>query len=188
MQGKMILFWRRLDLTALERLELEAGAGGIRASSTLVSIEYSGFQLDYEWLLDGEWRTTSLEMHKYGKSGRQDVRMERAGGGWTVNGEVRSDLNGADEPDLSATPFCNTLPIRRLGAEVGAELTLDTVYVDAADLSVVRSRQRYLRQSRDIIRYIDLGTAAGFEAELVVDADGLVQEYRNLFERVHVTE
>jgi len=114
--------------------------------------------------------------------------MERAGGGWSVNGEVRSDLNGADEPDLSATPFCNTLPIRRLGAEVGAELTLDTVYVDAADLSVVRSRQRYLRQSRDIIRYIDLGTAAGFEAELVVDADGLVQEYRNLFERVHVTE
>lgn len=187
MQGKMILFWRRLDLTALERLELEAGADGIRASSTIVSIEHSGFQLDYEWLLDREWRTRSREIHRYGSSERQDLRIERVNGGWAVNGEARSDLNDADEPDLSATPFCNTLPIRRLGEGVGAELTLDTVYVDAADLSVVRSRQWYLRQSRDIIRYIDLGTAAGFEAELVVDADGIVQEYRNLFEQVYVT-
>jgi hypothetical protein len=35
-------------------------------------------------------------------------------------------------------------------------------------------------------RYIDLGLSAGFEADLLVDAEGLVRSYEHLFERVEM--
>ena len=41
-------------------------------------------------------------------------------------------LEGAEEPDLSVTPFCNTFPIRRTPDAPGASLTLDTAFIDAA--------------------------------------------------------
>jgi hypothetical protein len=101
-----------------------------------------------------------------------------------VNGAPRPDLEGAEEPDLSVTPFCNTFPIRRTPATAGASLTLDTAYIDGLALTVARSRQRYVRRGPDRLRYIDLGVSRGFEADLVVDEAGLVLHYEHLFERV----
>jgi hypothetical protein len=63
-------------------------------------------------------------------------------------------------------------------------LVLDTAYVDGSTLTIARSRQRYDRQGPRRFRYVDLGLASGFEADLVVDADGLVMHYEHLFERV----
>jgi uncharacterized protein len=36
------------------------------------------------------------------------VGVERVDGGWKVDGVRRPDLDSAEEPGLSATPFCNT--------------------------------------------------------------------------------
>ncbi len=52
-------------------------------------------------------------------------------------------------------------------------------------MNVVRSRQRYVRVNPNRVRYVDLGVAAGFEADLDVDEDGLVLRYGHLFERVN---
>jgi uncharacterized protein len=95
------------------------------------------------------------------------------------NGQTAAGASTA-RPDLSVTPFCNTLPIRR----TPASLTLDTAFIDGVSLSVARSRQRYERYSSDRLRYIDLGLSAGFEADLEVDERGLVRRYEHLFERV----
>ena len=59
-----------------------------------------------------------------------------------------------------------------------------SAYVNGDDLTVTRSRQRYDYKRPRLFRYIDLGVAAGFEADLRVDEDGLVQSYEHLFERV----
>ena len=47
-----------------------------------------------------------------------------------------------------------------------------------------RSRQRYDRVGPNRVRFVDLGVAAGFEADLDLDDDGLVLRYEGLFERV----
>jgi hypothetical protein len=101
-----------------------------------------------------------------------------------VDGKPRPDLEGAEEPDLSITPFCNTFPIRRTPATAGASLTLDTAFIDGPALTVARSRQRYDRQGPGRLRYVDLGLSSGFEADLLVDDTGLVLRYEHLFERV----
>lgn len=179
----MIRFWRRLDVDGLERFELRPEAGRVVAAGTLVCAERPGFALEHRWVLTAEWRTISLQLAQDGPGGHLELRIERDGDGWVVDGAPRPDLHGAAEPDVSATPFCNALPIRRLPLETGAELTLDTCYVDAAAMTVTRSTQRYERVDANRVRYVDLGVAAGFTALLDLDADGLVSSYEALFER-----
>lgn len=180
----MVIYWRRLDLDGLERLRIHVGEDEVRASSTVLCVEEGGFRIDYDWLLDGDWTTRRLVVRRHGEDGVRELTVEHRRGGWSTDGIDRPDLDGATEADLSVTPFCNTLPIRRLPDGAGSELTLDTVYVDGRDLSVVRSRQRYIRRGADTVRYVDLGSARGFEADLVVDADAIVERYEGLFERI----
>jgi uncharacterized protein len=60
--------------------------------------------------------------------------------------------------------------------------------VDGLALTVTRSRQRYDRLGPQRLRYVDLGLSAGFEADLLVDDQGLVIQYQHLFERLAPAE
>ena len=180
-----MMFWRRTDVPGLERLALTVSGDRIAAESTIVCLEDGGFRLDHRWQLTPDWRARLLEVERWGAGDvHQRLLLERSGDGWLVDGAPRPDLDGAEEPDLSVTPFCNTFPIRRTPPAAGSSLTLDTCYIDAAAMTVERSRQRYDRLGSDRLRYVDPGVAAGFEAELEVDDEGLVLRYEHLFERV----
>jgi hypothetical protein len=177
-----ILFWRRTDLEGLERLALRVLPEAVLAEATTLGLEDGGFRLDHRWRLSPDWRALSLEVERWGPTGHARVRLERRGTGWTVDGRPRPDLDGAEEPDLSVTPFCNTLPIRRTPEAAGASLALDVAFVDGATLAVSRSRQRYDRQGPGRLRFVALDHP--FEADLEVDPRGLVLRYEHLFERV----
>lgn len=193
----MILLWRRTDVLGLERLALTVSPDEVVAESTIVCLEDGGFRLDHRWRLSPDWRARSLEVERWGAAEHRRLVVERAGDGdgsgdgvpnrWLVDGEPRPDLDGTEDPDLSVTPFCNTFPIRRTPTTPGDTLTLDTCYIDAAGMTVQRSRQRYERVGPNRVRYVDLGVASGFEADLDVDADGLVLRYEHVFERVRPT-
>lgn len=179
-----VLFWRRTDVEGLERLELAMDRQRITATSSVICLEAGGIRLDHRWLLDPDWRAQTVTVERWGSQGHDLLLLERADKGWRVNGVPRPDLDGAEEPDLSVTPFCNTFPIRRTPKPIGASLQLDTAFIDGPALTVARSSQRYERQGPKRLRYVDLGLARGFEADLVVDDDGLVLNYEHLFERV----
>lgn len=178
--NKTIFYWRRIDVTGLERLEIDVAPGAVIARGSVICLEGGGFRLDHYWRLTSDWRAMELRVERWNADDHAVLHLERNRDGWTVDGAQRPDLDGADEPDLSVTPFCNTLPIRR----TERSLTLDTAFVDGATLMVGRSRQRYDRLEADRLRYVDLGLSAGFEAELDVDDMGLVLRYEHLFERV----
>jgi uncharacterized protein len=181
-----IHFWRRTDVEGLERLELAIEPDGVRAISTVVCLDAGGFRLDHCWQLDATWRAQRVEIERWNARGHSTLLLQRAGTGWHVDGKPRPDLEGAEEPDLSVTPFCNTFPIRRLPEGAGASLTLDTAFIDGNALTVARSTQRYDRLGPNRLRYVDLGLSRGFEADLVVDDHGLVMSYEHLFERLQV--
>jgi hypothetical protein len=181
-----VVFWRRTDVEALERLVLAFESNSVRVVSTAISVEDGGFRLDHKWELTSDWRAMSLHVERLSTDGRRLVVLERHGNAWWVDGELRPDLDAADEPDLSVTPFCNTLPIRRLLSSSETTLTIDVAYVNGKDLTVKRSRQRYDRLGPLRFRYIDLGLSEGFQADLDVDDQGLVRRYEHLFERLEV--
>jgi uncharacterized protein len=171
----------------LERLTLSVSDDAVLAESTVICMEDGGFQLDHRWKLTSDWQALSMEVKRWGPTGHKRIKLDRLDGGWSVDGVRRADLDGADEPDLSITPFCNTFPIRRMPDDAGTSLTIDTCYVDGAAMTVARSRQRYDRLGPNRFRYVDLGLSAGFEADIDVDDHGLVLRYQDLFERTTPT-
>lgn len=178
------IFWRRVDAPGLERLEILTASDRVLVEGSVIFTGDGGLRLEHRWALGPDWRTQTLDVERWGAEGRLSLRIEREGARWRVDGALRADLEGADEPDISATPFCNSLPIRRLIETNGQSLTLDTVYVEAAALAVSRSRQRYDRKGPRSFRYVDLGAALGFEAYLETDETGLVTRYQHLFEQI----
>ena len=182
-----VLFWRRTDIEGLERLELAIEPEQITAAATTICLEAGGCRIDHRWRLDPEWHALAVTVERWNSQGHGLLQLERAGTGWRVDGVLRLDLEGAEEPDLSITPFCNTFPIRRTPLGTGESLSLDTAFIDGPALTVARSRQRYDRQGPGRVRYVDLGLSSGFEADLLVDDTGLVLHYEHLFERVPPT-
>ena len=107
----------------------------------------------------------------------------RSGSSTRPGGTPRPDLAGAFDVDLSATPFTNTLPIRRLGLAAGQAETIHVVYVRFPDLEVTINRQRYTcLEPRRRYRYESVDS--DFTREIEVDPDGLVVTYPGLFRRV----
>lgn len=172
--------WRRIDQPGLELARIDIEARGVTVSSTLVDGGARPFSLRYIWTLTPRWRTRTLRIEHMNGDDRW-LTIDRAGeASWRLDNKPAPDLEGCDELDLSATPFCNTLAMRRLGRD-GA---LVAAYIDANDLSVQPSRQRYERLSSTHWRHHDLGVAAGFSASLRLDGEGLVQSYEGLFEAI----
>jgi len=171
--------WRRLDVPGLETFELVTIDGDYAAASTIVQAGEDPFGLFYRWELDKDWRTCRLDLRLEGVAPRT-LTIERMERGWLVGGRENPALAHCDEIDLSATPFCNSLAIRQLKGP--GELI--ALYVDVPSLEVSPSRQRYEIIGKNRWRYIDLGIANGFEADLQIDNAGLVVAYEGLFESV----
>ncbi|RDU98982.1 putative glycolipid-binding domain-containing protein [Trinickia dinghuensis] len=93
------------------------------------------------------------------------------------------ELDGCIDVDLSATPFTNTLPIRRLGLAKGQRQLIRVAYLAIPALTIEPVDQAYtcIEPNR---RYLYEGLFRQFQAELSVDPDGLVEDYPSLFRRV----
>ncbi|NYG98076.1 hypothetical protein BJ979_000702 [Schumannella luteola] len=102
-------------------------------------------------------------------------------GRWYVDDVERPDLSGAREVDLAISPLSSTLPIRRLGLEIGESAEIVTAYV-GDDLDVSADPQRYTRIAE--LRYLYESLDSVFSREVTVDEHGLVLDYPSLFQRV----
>lgn len=171
--------WRRVDEPGLELMTLSRDASGISVRSTLIHVGEESYGLRYRWELDATWRTRTLRIDRT-DSIEKSLLIERTGEtDWRVDGKSRPDLAGCHEVDVSATPFCNGLAIRRMEEADGELLAL---FVEASILTCQPSRQRYERLGPRTWQYIDKGVSAGFTARLDLDDEGLVAKYEHLFE------
>jgi hypothetical protein len=169
--------FRGLEFESLERLHVEVGEQ-IRATSV---IDSERGRYSYELLCDADWSFRAIRIEA--ASGERALEIVADGSAdWTVDGEWRSDLDECVDIDLSGSPFTNSLPIRRLGLAVDDEADLVVAWVDLGELSVVPDPQRYTRVDDRVYRFESLDS--DFEADLTVDADGIVLEYPGLFERL----
>jgi hypothetical protein len=184
MSRTVVVRWRDWSGEGLEHLVLREGPTGVHADSAVVGADDGAlFAARYRILCDLGWRARRLEVSLVGDDRRLDLSSDGAGHWTDPSGKSRSDLAGAIDVDLTATPFTNTLPIRRLGLRSGQSETIRVVYVRLTDLSVTTNRQRYtcLESGR---RYRYESVDSDFTREIEVDDDGLVVTYPGLFRRV----
>jgi len=94
-------------------------------------------------------------------------------GSWTVDGVPVKALKGCIDVDLGCSPSTNTLPIRRLRLGDGQSKTIQAAWVRFPSLTVEKGAQTYTRIDEFTYRY----KSGTFEAELIVDDDGIVAQY-----------
>jgi len=123
------------------------------------------------------WEFRGLDI----RSADRVLTVRRTTGVWTVDGVARTDLQAALEVDLSASPISNTLPIRRLGLEIGDSADIVTAYVRVPELVVAPDPQRYTRTGAR--EYLYESRDSDFRRLVTVDDRGLVLEYPGLFTR-----
>ena len=179
--------WTPWEGRGLEHLRLRLGESGIEADGVVIGDEDEVvFRARYVIHCDPGWRTREMIVDPL--DGRDPLHLRSDGeGAWSdASGRGVPELEGCIDVDLSATPFTNTLPIRRLDLGAGESSEIVVVYVDVPELRLDVARQRYTCLERDggLYRYEDRGSFRGFVADLPVDADGLVLDYPGIFRRM----
>ena len=180
--------WRRIGLDGLEHLTLAETATGYTADAVLsVEAERGGVTCEYHFDIDRQWRTTSFALKQHQAGDDRTLHIEREGDyRWRMNGELKAELDGALELDLTVSPFTNTLAIHQLGLAPNEAKEMTAVYVKIPQLEVVPAKQRYQRldANEPPRRFLYTGLETGFIQEITVDEYALVERYPRFAERV----
>jgi uncharacterized protein len=183
------VFWQPWEGPGLEHLRLSIADGHIVGRGVVLGMTGSSpFELRYKIRCDTAWRTRKLDLELYDLHGCHERHIRTDGdGNWHEEGRGElTELAGCLDFDISATPFTNTLALRRLDLAPGENAALTVAHVKVPDLTLRPVSQRYSCNWRAatgaLVTYE--GLFHGFKADLALDADGLVIDYPDTFRRL----
>ncbi|MGC1397769.1 putative glycolipid-binding domain-containing protein [Candidatus Binatus sp.] len=184
MSKQVVARWQDWDARGIEHLVLREGPREIVAESVVVgSANDSFFAIRYRIRCDKSWRVRSAELAMVGESRKIEIAGDGKGNWTDAMGKPMPKLAGAIDIDLSATPFTNTLPIRRLKLRTGQSAEIVPVYILAPALTLATDPQRYTcLEPRKRYRYESLDS--DFTRDIEVDSHALVVTYPGLFKRL----
>jgi hypothetical protein len=180
--GQKIVRWTDWQGGGLEHLCVVRNDLGIVADSVVVgrhdTVQYG---LGYRLRIDRQWCVRQVDLRLANGPALQLV-SDGLGRWHDGDGTEIAGLAGCIDADIAATPFTNTLPIRRLGLAIGAAATIKVAFVSLPSLAVTAVWQRYRRL--DESTYLYEGLSTGFAADFEVDDQGIVRDYPGAFRRV----
>ena len=175
-------FWRRLDTEGHDACRIAKTTHGWEAEGNAVFLhEGKPANLRYAFFCDERWCSRHAAVS--GWVGDTEIRLtiERSPSGvWQLNGceqPVSADLV---DIDLGFTPATNTLAIRRLGLEIGTEVSAPAAYLAFPELRLERLEQVYRRIDASRYAY----SAPGYQDVLGVSANGVVLTYPGIWSAV----
>jgi hypothetical protein len=175
--------WRSLQHGGLEQLVIHEWSHAIIAVSAVIgSARTTDFGLLYQVNLLPGWTEPALQVQQTDGVILTLSTDGRGRGRWRDSQGEQGDLADCIDIDFEATPFTNTLPLRRKPLAICETQRFVVAYVPIDTLEPVPTQQVYTRLTTDRYRF-ELADGS-FSAELTVDADGLVVHYPGLFERV----
>ena len=180
------LRWASEEGDGIEHLAFGPCENGFAAESALVGQRYgNAYGLYYKVHCDEQWRTRFAWLKVVG-GGELELHGDGDGHWRNGHGDWLSEVEGCIDIDIAATPFTNTLPIRRLQLAEGERKPISVAFISTPDLQVTRAEQAYscIGLNRE---YRYEGIFRNFAANLTVDNDGLVIDYPTLFTRLPLT-
>jgi hypothetical protein len=191
--------WAPWSGPGMEKLRLRRGHPGdaayVATAVVLGMRDGAPFRLSYKLKFEANWQTRKAMFDVSTAAGVATKMLRTDGiGHWRdESGAMLDELDGCLDVDISATPFTNLLPIRRLKQKAGQQHDITAVYVDVPSLRISAMQQRYtcldpLKPGEGAAvsgRYLYEGPLGRFRAELPVDADGMVLDYDGQFRRVY---
>ena len=180
--------WKAVEYPGMEHLSLWEAERGIAVESVVIGVgDASAFRLDYRVRCDVGYNVREVHL-TVAEQGEIHLSSDGRGNWFDNEDNPLPDLAGCIDIDISATPFTNTLPIRRINWTPGQTETLRMVYFSIPEMTFQADEQRYtcIEQRVDGATFRFEQVSTGFTALLPVDGDGLVLDYPGLFERVKV--
>ena len=184
-----LLSWSSDDGRRLETVRIVLAERGLRASGYLVVVGRHSFGASYSVLCDAAGRTRRLTVQSDSEATERALLLTRTPGGPWLDGAGKSppdpELDDAQDIDLTASAFSNSLAIRRLGLHrrYGHESVLVTE-IGVPDLLVAPVLHHYrttgLTDDGATIRHH--GPAG--DHEMTVDRDGFVIDAAHLSYRL----
>lgn len=177
-----IVRWTDWQGNGLEHLSVVRNDLGVAAESVVIGQhDAMRYGLGYRLRIDLQWRVRKVDVQRV--NGPTLQLLSDGLGGWRDSeGAGIARLAGCIDVDIAASPFTNTLPIRRLRLAIGASAAIKVAFVSLPDLAVSAVEQRYTRL--DDARYLYEGLSTGFSAALDIDDQGIVRDYPDTFRRV----
>ncbi|HZZ09229.1 MAG TPA: putative glycolipid-binding domain-containing protein [Paraburkholderia sp.] len=177
------LRWKSEEGEGIEHLAFDARDDGFAVESVVVGQRYGkSYGLHYAVRCDAQWRTTFARL-KIVNGAELELHGDGAGHWHDGHGFALSAIEGCIDIDIAATPFTNTLPIRRLQLAEGERQPISVAYIATPDLQLTRAEQAYTCIALNH-EYRYEGIFRNFTANLTVDEDGLVIDYPTLFTRL----
>lgn len=177
----MRILWKGKHYKSLEICNLEQTDIQITINSTIIGcVQEKTYEVRYVIILDRGWNMQSFVVDADVNGNPWKITGRNLHGKWKIDNE--RDLNGFEFIDISLTPLTNTLPVKNLFTEVFQLEKVKVLYVDVLKNEIKIVRQRYTKL--DDNRFLYENTDTGFKAFLMVDQDGFVKDYPNLFERM----
>ena len=164
-----------------EEFSFRAAPGGFEARGDVAAtLEGKPLSASYLVEMDAAWRTRRVRVVVEG-GGMLEILSDGVGRWRHADGAALPELDGCLDPDISMTPFTNTIAIRRLGSKVGEAAEIRVVYILIPELSLRPAPQRYTQLSQRLWRFD--GLDIDFTADITVDNEGFVVDYPGLFQR-----
>lgn len=164
-----------------EEFTFRSGERGLEARGAVAAmLEGKPLKASYLVETDSAWRTRRVRVDVIG-GGVLEILSDGNGRWRRADGTALPELDGCLDPDISMTPFTNTVAIRRLGSPVGEAAEIKVAYILVPELSLRAAPQRYTRLADRLWRFD--GLDIDFTADITVDEDGFVVDYPGLFRR-----
>jgi hypothetical protein len=179
--------WVSIDQRTFEYVRLQTGDKAVIADGWIIHLDEKSYRIQYRIESDSQWRVRKLEMTTVGEPTRKLSLHSDASGHWIDDqGETVASLAGCVDIDIYASPFTNTLAIRRLALKPEQAETILVAFVTLPDLKVTAVPQRYTLRTVDQngAFYHYEGLDSGFQTDLPVDSDGLVIDYPGIANRI----
>jgi len=180
------VLWRNEEFHMYEYCSLTDTGHAFRLEGVVVTVEdEKPLRITYLIMLDRQGLTQAVEVDAVGGLGKHHLHLaadeQRA---WQLNDRELPECRGFSDVDLGFSPATNALPIRRLNLHPGESQTLTVTWVRFPEFDVVPFPQRYTRVGSNRYRFESL--LSDFQAELLVDEQGFVQQYGRYWEAVAI--
>jgi uncharacterized protein len=173
--------WINWTQDATENLVLSEKPEGIFVESTIINRGEKPFTIKYSLTCEPSWKVKTLNLEQV--ETKEKIRLESDRyGSWSNDSGIIPKLHGAIDVDITATPFTNTLPIRRLKLGEKQHADILVVYIKIPELSVDIDLQRYTCLSKDTFLFEQV--YSNFARKIETDKDDLVVTYPGLFKRI----
>src|SRR5260370_34739109 len=131
------VLWRPWSKPGLEHLHLTQDDAGIVANGVIIGVNHQVFRLRYDISCDARWRVREVNVNLLdGRGPMIALLADGEGHSFSLSGEPGLSLYGCIDVDISATPFTNTLPIRRLALRPAQSAALRTAHIAVPQLDI----------------------------------------------------